>query len=163
MARKILVLLSEWGVWGEEAVGPVEALDAKGYELTFATAKGNRPHALPPSMTVGYFDPPLMKVVTDEYMALHTTQLDKSTRLDNPVNLSQWFPERPFFNAENFGHELERYYTARDKAWEDMKNYDALLIVLPVPATGRTARASFGASMLPVMPWSMTIRTGPAF
>jgi putative intracellular protease/amidase len=129
VARNILVLLSEWGFWGEELVGPVEALDAKGYELTFATAKGNRPHALPPSMEPGFFDPPLKKIVTDEYMASHTIQLDKSTRLDNPVNLAQWFPERPFFNAENFGHELERYYTARDKAWEDLKKYDALLIV----------------------------------
>ena len=89
------------------------------------TPKGKRAHALPPSMNAGYFDPPLDKVVTDEYYAAKTREIDASTRLDKPINLSQWFPERPFFNSPNFGHALEAYYTARDKAWEDLKQYDA--------------------------------------
>lgn len=29
--KKILVVLSEWGYWGEELVGPLEVLDARGY------------------------------------------------------------------------------------------------------------------------------------
>ena len=67
MSKKILCGISEWGYWGEELVGPVEVLDAKGYEIVFMTPKGERPHALPPSMEAGFFDPPLDKVVTDEY------------------------------------------------------------------------------------------------
>ena len=127
--KKVLVVLSEWGFWGEELVGPLEVLDAHGYESTFMTPKGKRPHALPPSMTEGFFDPPLDKVVTDEYYARKTREIDASRRLDNPVNLSEWFPERPFFNAPNFGHGLEAYYNARDKAWEGLQGYDALLVV----------------------------------
>jgi len=127
--KKVLTVLSEWGYWGEELVGPVEVLDAAGYEMKFMTAKGKRPHALPPSMNAGYWDPPLDKVVTDEYYAAKTREIDGSTRLDKPINLSEWFPERPFFNSANFGHALEAYYTARDKAWEDLKQYDALLLV----------------------------------
>ena len=126
--KRILVVLSEWGYWGEELVGPLEVLDAQGYQIAFATAKGNRAHALPPSMEAGYFDPPLDKVVTDEYYARKTREIDSSTRLDNPLNLSTWFPVRPFFNSANFGHELEAYHTAREKCWQELEQYDALLM-----------------------------------
>ena len=127
--KTVLTVLSEWGYWGEELVAPLEVLDQKGYRIDFVTNKGQRPHALPPSMQVGYFDPPLHKVVTDEYFANLTLKVDSSNRLDNPINLSNWFPERPYFNAENFGKGLEAYYTARDLAWKDLEKYDALLLV----------------------------------
>jgi putative intracellular protease/amidase len=129
MSRKVLVVLSEWGYWGEELVGPLESLDAKGYETVFMTAKGKRAHALPPSMEAGYFDPPLKKVVTDEYYARKTREIDASTRLDNPINLAAWFPERPYFNDPNFGHALEAYYNERDARWRELAQYDALLMV----------------------------------
>lgn len=128
MSKKILVGLSEWGYWGEELVGPLEVLDAHGYEAVFMTAKGNRAHALPPSMEEGYYDPPLHKVVTDAYYAQKSREIDASVRLDNPINLSQWFPERPYFNSPNFGRDLEAYYNAREKAWKDLEQYDALLL-----------------------------------
>jgi putative intracellular protease/amidase len=68
------------------------------------------------------------KVVTDEYYASKTRQIDASTRLDNPINLAAWFPERPYFNSPNFGRELEQYYEARDKCWKELEQYDALLM-----------------------------------
>jgi putative intracellular protease/amidase len=129
MSGKVLTVLSEYGFWGEELVGPLEVLDAAGYEVVFVTPKGGRAHALPPSMTVGYLDPPLDKVVTDEYFARATQAIDKSERLDGPINLSTWFPERPYFNAPHFGHALEAYYTERGKRWKELEQYDALLLV----------------------------------
>ncbi len=129
MSKKVLCVLSEFGYWGEELVGPLEVIDTRGYQTTFMTPKGKRAHALPPSMKAGYMDPPLGKCVTDEYFASKTREIDASTRLDNPINLSAWFPERPYFNSTNFGHELEAYYNARDKAWKDLEQYDALLLV----------------------------------
>jgi putative intracellular protease/amidase len=126
--KKILIGLSEWGYWGEELVGPLEVLDANGYESVFFTATGQRAHALPPSMEAGYYDPPLHKVVTDEYYAAKSREIDASPRLDNPINLKEWFPERPYFNAPNFGKDLEAYYNARDAAWKDLAQYDALLL-----------------------------------
>jgi putative intracellular protease/amidase len=126
--KKILCVISEWGFWGEELVGPLEVLDAHGYETVFATAKGGRAHALPPSMEEGYLDPPLDKIVTDAYYAEKSRQIDASPRLDNPIDLSKWFPERPYFNSPSFGHGLEAYYNARAKAWKDLEQYEALLL-----------------------------------
>jgi len=126
--KKILCTLSEYGYWGEELVGPLETLDAHGYEVTFVTSFGKRARALPPSMEPGFYDPPLHKVVTDEYFAQKTSEIDASTRLDNPINLSTWFPERPYFNGPNFGHEFEAYYNKRAEAWKDLEQYDALLM-----------------------------------
>jgi len=129
MSKEVLVVLSEWGFWGEELVGPLEVLDKAGYKATFMTPTGKRAHALPPSMTEGYFDPPLGKCVTDAYFAGKTRDIDASTRLDNPLNLSELFPVRPYFNSENFGHGLEAYNNAREKAWEGLQKFDALLLV----------------------------------
>lgn len=125
---KVLAIISEWGYWGEELVGPLDVLDEHGYETVFATPKGNKPRALPPSKNAGYFDPPLRKVVTDEYYASKTRDLENSTRLDKPINLEEWFPERPYFNDPEFGHELEKYHSTRSERWKDLEQYDALLI-----------------------------------
>jgi putative intracellular protease/amidase len=127
--RKVLIVLSEFGFWGEELVGPLEVLDAAGYESVFMTPKGRRAHALPPSMDPTYLDPPLDKLVTSEYYAKKTREIDEGTRLDNPVSLRDWFPERPYFSSKNFAHGLEDYHNKRDQAWKDLEAYDALLLV----------------------------------
>lgn len=36
--KRILILLSEWGYWGEELLGPLETFDQAGYHVDFATA-----------------------------------------------------------------------------------------------------------------------------
>ena len=46
MSKRILVVLSEWGYWGEELVGPLETFDEAGYEVDFVTPTGKRPVAL---------------------------------------------------------------------------------------------------------------------
>ena len=128
MGKKILVMLSEWGYWGEELVGPYDVLIEHGYELDFMTAKGRKPPALPPSMEPGYLDPPLDKVVTDEHYARRTKEIHESDLLANPIDLSAWFPPIPYFNGPSFGHELEAYYTKRDECWAELEKYDALLL-----------------------------------
>lgn len=127
--KKILVMLSEYGFWGEELIGPLEVFDQHGYEVLFMTPTGKRAHALPPSMEVGYFDPPLRKVVTDEHYAQKTREIDAGTRLDNPINLSAWFPERPYFSSDEFSHKMEAYYNQRAECWKELEEYDALLMV----------------------------------
>lgn len=129
MTKKILVILSEYGYWGEELVGPLQAFDAAGYETVFLTPEGKRPRALPPSYTVGFWDVPLDKIVTDEVYADLTKQVDESDRLAHPLNLREWFPQRPYFNAANFGHALEAYQRERAQRWEELRSYDALLMV----------------------------------
>jgi putative intracellular protease/amidase len=129
MMKKILTVLSEWGFWGEELIGPLDILDAKGYEAVFMTSKGKRPPALPPSMDENYLDPPLDCRVTNEYYARKTREIDKSPRLAKPLNLSTLFPERPYYSARNYLRELEAYNDAVDKAQASLKDYAALLLV----------------------------------
>lgn len=128
MTKKILICISEWGYWGEELVAPLDVFEEKGYEFKIMTPTGERAHALPPSMDEEYMDPPLKKTVTDSYYAKRTREVDESDLLDNPINLKEWFPERPYFNDPNFGHDLNAYYEARAEAWKDLEEYDALLL-----------------------------------
>jgi putative intracellular protease/amidase len=129
MAKKILIVLSEWGYWGEELLGPLETFDAARYELTFATPKGKRPVALPPSMDPNYVDPPLGRPVTSREVAAKVRELDKSDRLNHPVNLSVWLPDRPYWGSHNFLQQLEAYYTALDEVQEELAQYDSIFIV----------------------------------
>ncbi|UCH24829.1 MAG: type 1 glutamine amidotransferase domain-containing protein [Trueperaceae bacterium] len=127
--KRILTVLSEWGFWGEELIGPLDIFDDKGYETVLMTPTGKRPPALPPSMDETFLDPPLNRLVTDEYYAAKTREINISPRLDNPLDLSAWFPERPYFSAENYLRELEVYNDAVDEAQASLATYDALLIV----------------------------------
>ncbi|MFC8367351.1 MULTISPECIES: type 1 glutamine amidotransferase domain-containing protein [unclassified Streptomyces] len=128
-ARKILVILSEYGYWGEELVGPLHHFDRQGYEVVFATPTGKRAHALPPSMDPGYVDPPLGRSVTSEKVARLTQEIDASDRLDDPVDLSAWLPERPYTADDDYLRKLEAYHRAVDTVAEELEEYDALLIV----------------------------------
>jgi putative intracellular protease/amidase len=127
--RKILIVLSEYGYWGEELLGPLETFDAAGYESVFATPTGKRPVALPPSMDASYIDPPLGRSVTSEVVARKVAELDKSPRLDDPIDLSAWLPERPYWSAPNFLREMEAYNNQLDQRQQELEQYDALLLV----------------------------------
>ena len=130
MPKSILIILSEYGFWGEELIGPLEKFDAAGYEVHFATPQGRRPSALPPSMDPTYIDPPLGRSVTSPEMAEKVRVIDKSPRLDNPLNITELMPERPYFSSHNLIRELEAYHTAVDVAGNGwLAEYDALLIV----------------------------------
>jgi putative intracellular protease/amidase len=129
MARKILVILSEYGYWGEELVGPLETFDKAGYEVVFATPTGRRPVALTPSMDPDFIDPPLGRSVTSPEVAAKTREIDKSPRLDNPVSLEKWLPERPYFSSHNYVREMEQYYKKLDEIAKDIEQYDSILLV----------------------------------
>lgn len=129
MTKKILVVLSEWGYWGEELLGPLETFDAAGYETVFVTPRGKRPVALPPSMNPSYIDPPLGRPVTSPEVALKVRALNDSDRLSNPMNLSQWVPEYPYWSTPNFLKELEAYYNRLDALQQELEQYTAILIV----------------------------------
>ena len=107
MSKKILVVLSEWGYWGEELIGPLDVLTSAGYSLDFMTPNGRKPVALPPSMDETYVDPPLDKGVTSAHFAKRTKEVDSSDLLANPINLSEKLPLMPYFNSDKFGHKLE--------------------------------------------------------
>jgi putative intracellular protease/amidase len=130
--KRVLCILSEWGYWGEELIGPVEVLEANGYTIDFATPTGKRPVALTPSMDPSYVDPPLGRSVTSPEVAAKVKDLDsgaKKHRLDKPLNLAKWLPDRPYWSSPRFIREMEDYYKAVEKVSRECERYDALLIV----------------------------------
>ncbi|OHU28761.1 type 1 glutamine amidotransferase domain-containing protein [Mycobacteroides chelonae] len=130
MPKKILIVLSEFGYWGEELVGPAEVFDSAGYELTFATPTGKRPIALPPSLDENFVDPPLGRAVTTAEMAAKAKEWNNSPRLDNPVSLHRLIPERPYLSDVNYLRALERYNQDLATAVAALvSGYDGLLIV----------------------------------
>jgi putative intracellular protease/amidase len=130
VTKRILVVLSEYGYWGEELVGPVEAFDARGYRTTFITPNGKRAHALPPSLDSEYLDPPLGRSVTTRDMARRARAMDDSSRLDNPLSLAELVPERPYFSALNHLRDLEEYNRRLSAATGELiSDFDALVIV----------------------------------
>lgn len=139
--RKILIVLSEWGFWGEELIGPLDVFDEKGYESTFCTPTGRRPRALPPSMDPTFNDPPLGKSVTSPEMAEKVRAIDNpaNQRLDNPANLSAWLPQRPYWSGADDNGVIDKdasvlrlwedYYQKRSTAQDEADAFDALLLV----------------------------------
>lgn len=129
--RKILVVLSEWGYWGEELVGPLEKFDAAGYQVDFVTPTGKRPVALTTSMDATFVDPPLGKPVVSQEMAEKVKKLDdpSNPRLNNPKNLKEWLPDRPYWSSPKFLREMEAYYKKLDEVQKDLEQYDSILIV----------------------------------
>lgn len=155
LKKRILFVLSEWGFWGEELIGPLEVLEGAGYIIDFATPTGKRPVALPPSMDSTYEDPPLGKSVTSPEMAEKVKAINDpaNKRLDNPLSLiarenalSLGFPERPYWseretlsypdrdgNPQQISSPLrkwEAYYRLREQAQASAAaRYDAVLLV----------------------------------
>jgi len=130
MSKKILIILSEYGYWGEELIGPLETFDKAGYQVDFATPTGKRAHALPPSMDPEYVDPPLGKSVTSQEVADKVKAIEASDRLDNPINISEKMPERPYFASPSLIRDLEEYNKKVEEAAQGwLAQYDAMLIV----------------------------------
>jgi putative intracellular protease/amidase len=132
--RNILIVLSEWGYWGEELVGPLGEFDRAGYAVDFCTPTGKRPNAIPVSMDPDFFDPPLQRPVTTPDMAARVREIDDPTtaqgkRLQNPISLADWIPDRPYFAAPAFVRRLEAYNRVLDQAVHRIDKYDAILIV----------------------------------
>lgn len=129
-SKRILAVMSEWGYWGIELVGPMNKLAAAGYGFDFVTPKGKRSPVLPPSTDTAYRDPALGVCVTTQEDAALVQAFEKTNQLDRTLDLSEIFPERPYFSHANFLHEFEAYYAKRRIAQEKaVADYDAILLV----------------------------------
>jgi len=128
--KRILAVMSEWGYWGIELVGPLRKLEAAGYAFDFTTPRGKRSPVLPPSTDPTYVDPPLGVCVTTQSDAQLVRDFEATNRTDDPINLEGWFPERPYFSSEPFLRNWEAYFAARKEAQADaVARYDAILLV----------------------------------
>lgn len=130
MSKKILAILSEYGYWGIELVGPLTKLEEAGYTVEFMTPKGKKAEALPPSYDTTYMDPPLGVCVTTPEAADMVKAFEATNRLEERRNMSEVVPERPYFSTPNFLREFEKYYSDLKVAQEDLTSeYAGLLLV----------------------------------
>ena len=116
MSKRILVVLSEWGFWGEELVGPLEAFDEQGYAVDFVTPTGKRPVAHR-RQHGSRLRRPAARALGDLAGDGGEGEGDRrrSPRLDNPLNLSELMPERPYHSEDDFLRKQEAYYKERDE------------------------------------------------
>ena len=128
--EKILAVMSEWGYWGIELVGPLLKLEAAGYTVEFVTPRGKRSPVLPPSIDTDYRDPPLGVCVTTADDAALVKAFEATNRLDATQSLSAMFPERPYFCVDPFLRKFEVYFEARKEAQaRALATYDSILLV----------------------------------
>jgi len=128
--KKVLFVVSEWGYWGEELIGPLEACDKAGYHVDFVTPTGQKPTALSVSMDSTYIDPPLGRPVTSKEMGEKVREFAFSGRMDSPGSLKQWFPQRAYPSSPTYLRDMEAYHKQVDAiVANDLPKYDALVIV----------------------------------
>lgn len=141
-SRNVLIVLSEWGYWGEELIGPLEVFHNANYQVDFATPNGTRPNALGASVDPTFVDPPLGRGVVSKEMADKVLAVDGKTpnarppwstfnqALNHPHSLAASLPELPYWSSQNYLRRMEEYYSRRERAWaEFITGYDALLLV----------------------------------
>lgn len=128
--KKILAIVSEYGYWGVELVGPLEKLEAAGYQVEFMSVHGKKAEALPPSFDTTYMDPPLGVCVTTPIAAEKVKNFEATNRLENCLAMTDYFPERPYYSHPNFLRELENYYVqVKSSQQKFTEEYEGILLV----------------------------------
>ncbi|HTN02566.1 MAG TPA: type 1 glutamine amidotransferase domain-containing protein [Planctomycetaceae bacterium] len=128
--KTVLFVVSEWGYWGEELIGPLEACDKAGYKVEFCTPTGKKPTALQVSMDPTYVDPPLGRPVTSKEMADKVRAIVASGRMDSPKSLAAWFPQRAYPSSATYLRDMEAFHEKVDSlVASELTKYDALVIV----------------------------------
>jgi len=128
--KKVLAILSEYGYWGVELVGPLEKLEQNGYTVEFMTPHGKIAEALPPSFDETYVDPPLGVCVTTPEAAEKVKAFEATGRLNTCLSLADYIPERPYYSETNFLRSLEKYYNKVKESQQTLTDtYDAVLLV----------------------------------
>ncbi|WP_164102835.1 type 1 glutamine amidotransferase domain-containing protein [Candidatus Laterigemmans baculatus] len=128
--KNVLFVVSEWGYWGEELIGPLEACKGAGYNVEFLTPTGQKPAALVVSMDPEYIDPPLGRSVTTKEMAEKVRAFTQSNELDRPRSLKEWFPQRAYPSSPTYLRDMEAYHKRVDAiVAKELPQYDAMVIV----------------------------------
>lgn len=88
MPKKVLVLASNLGLWGEELQAPWDALKKAGFELTLATEQGKTPLPLMLSIDKTFIDPVQNVAVNPAEVVDRIFEILKNGEWDNPKKIS---------------------------------------------------------------------------
>jgi putative intracellular protease/amidase len=87
MSKKVLILASNLGLWGEELQAPWDALKSAGHELVLATPKGMTPLPLELSMNKDFVDPMQNYHVNPSEVVDRINQVLDAGEWDNPIKI----------------------------------------------------------------------------
>jgi putative intracellular protease/amidase len=87
MSKKVLVLASNLGLWGEELQAPWDALKKAGFELTLATEKGITPLPLVLSVDKGFVDPVQQYNVNPAEVVDRILEILQTGEWDKPIKI----------------------------------------------------------------------------
>lgn len=87
MGKKVLILASNVGLWGEELQAPWDALKSAGFELTLATPKGVTPLPMELSMNKGFIDPMQHYNVNPAEVVDRINEILDSGEWDSPIKI----------------------------------------------------------------------------
>lgn len=86
--KKVLVLASNLGLWGEELQAPWDAMKMAGFELTLATERGIRPLPLSLSVDKSFVDPVQQYNVNPVNVVERILQILDTGEWDKPIRIS---------------------------------------------------------------------------
>ena len=86
--KKVLVLASNVGLWGEELQAPWDALNKAGFELTLATEKGITPLPLQLSVDKSFIDPVQQYNVNPAEVVDRIFEILQTGEWDKPIKIS---------------------------------------------------------------------------
>ena len=87
MGKKVLILASNVGLWGEELQAPWDALKSAGFELTLATPKGVTPLPMELSMNKDFIDPMQNYNVNPAEVVDRINEILDSGEWDSPMKI----------------------------------------------------------------------------
>ena len=88
MSKKVLVLATNYGFWGEELQAPWDALKKAGYEVTLATYLGKKPLPINISVDPEFIDGYQNVKVNPAEVVNRTNELLANGELDNPIKIA---------------------------------------------------------------------------
>jgi len=88
MGKKILIIASNLGLWGEELQGPWDALKKAGFDLTLATEQGKKPLPLLFSVDPQFFDPQLQLYVNPPEICDRVKELVTNGDWEYPIRIT---------------------------------------------------------------------------
>ena len=86
--KKVLVLASNLGLWGEELQAPWDALNKAGFKLTLATQRGITPLPLQLSVDKSFVDPVQQYNVNPAEVVDRILEILKTGEWDNPIKIA---------------------------------------------------------------------------
>lgn len=96
MAKKVLMIATNYGTWGEELQAPWDACKKAGFEITLATPKGLKPLPLTISVDPDFFDP---------IIKAHTNPKPVCDRIKELVDSDEWAHPVKFEDATMEGYD----------------------------------------------------------